>query len=139
MFNIKNLVNQIIDQHAHSVQRVAPSGAAGIALASGAGAWNLGNFSADIIAGGAVDDTFDIHGIDVQNPSANASYEIVIYYGAADTECGRVTFTRVNANLLSRATTLQTPILPAGSRVRAKMMDSVGASTCNIKVWYHTY
>ncbi len=139
MNDIKLLVNQLIEEHLHSPQLVAPSGAAGIALQSGAGAWTLGNFSNDIIAAGAEDDAFDLHGVDVENPNTNANYEIVFYYGATDIECGRVTFTRVNANLLSRSTTLQTGFIPAGSRVRAKMMDSVGNSTCSVKVWYHHY
>jgi hypothetical protein len=139
MFNIKSLVLQIVENHQHARQKVAPLGAAGIALVSGAGAWNLGNFSNDIIAAGAETEPFDLHGVDIEAPSANASYEIVFYFGAADTECGRATFTRTNPTTVSRSTTLMTHILPAGSRVRAKMRDSTGASSCTVKVWYHDY
>jgi len=130
---------EILDDHAHSVQKVSPSGAAGIAVTSGAGAWNLGAFSADIIAAGAVALPFDIHGVDIENPDANAEYELVLYYGAADTEAGRCTFTRTNAITISRSTSMQTPLIPAGSRVRAKLMDSAGAASITIKIWFHTY
>lgn len=129
----------ITEEHVHSAQKVAPSGAAGIVVTSGVGAWNLGNFSNDIIAAGAEAFPFDIHGIDIGAPDANAEYEIVLYYGAGDTECGRATFTRTNALITSRSTTMMTPLIPAGSRVRAKLMDSAGGSSCTIKVWYHNY
>lgn len=128
-----------IYQHFHSVQRVAPSGGIGIQVTSAGGAWALGNFSNDIIAAAAEPLPFDIHGVDIENPSANAAYELVLYYGPADVECGRATFTRTNATTVSRSTAMMTPILPAGSRLRAKLMDSVGGSSCTIKVWYHHY
>jgi hypothetical protein len=139
MFNIKSLALQIVENHLHAPQKVAPLGAAGVAVISAAGAWNLGNFSNDIIAAGAETEPFDLHGVDIEAPSANASYEIVFYFGPVDTECGRVTFTRTNPTTVSRSTTLMTHILPAGSRVRAKMRDSGGGNSCTVKVWYHNY
>ena len=137
---------EIIEEHLHSIQRVAPSGAAGITVASGGGAWTLAAASANIIAangdhsGGT--ETFDLHGFDVENPSANANYEIVFYgklNGVANTEIGRATFTRTSPTTFSRSTALQTPRVDAGSNIYAKLMDSVGGSTCVVKVWYHNY
>ncbi len=139
MFDIKHIASLLVEEHIHSMQKVAPTGAQGILLTSGVGAYTLGAFSGDIIAAGAETEPFDLHGVDIEAPSANAEYEIVFYFGAADTECGRVTFTRTNAITVSRSTMLMTHILPAGSRVRAKMRDSVGASSCTVKVWYHNY
>lgn len=134
-------------EHAHSAQKVAPTGAAGITLTSGAGAWTLGAFSADIIAanGDASGGTkrFDIHGIDIEDPSTSTSYEIVLYgdLGAGEVEIGRATFTRVNATTISRSTAMMTPINKKGARIRAKLMtlSGGGAETCVVKVWYHNY
>lgn len=132
-------VLRTINEHVHSVQKVAPSGVAGILVTSHGDAWTLGDFSNDIIATDFVPLKFDIHGVDVQAPSANANFELVLYYGAGDIECGRITFTRTNPTLFSRPSVIQTPILPPGSRVRAKLMDSGGGASCTVKVWYHTY
>lgn len=137
--DIRVLLLHRINQHLHSNQRVAPTGGAGVALVSGGGAWALGAFSNDIIVAGTEADPFDIHGVDVEAPNTNASYEIVFYYGGADLEGPHCTFTRTNAGLISRPTILQSVIIPLGSRVRAKMMDSVGGSACSIKIWYHNY
>lgn len=130
---------EIIDEHLHSPQKVSPSGAASILLQSGAGAWKLGAFSADIIAAGAEKLPFDLHWADLDNPDTNAQYEIVFYYGSADIEACRCTFTRFNTTVRSAPAHLQSVIFPPGSRVRAKMMDSVGSSKCSVKVWYHNY
>lgn len=128
-----------IDEHFHSVQLVRPSGAAAIAVTSAGGVWALGNFSNDIIAAGAVNALFDLHWVVISNESANAEYELVFYYGPTDIECARVAFSRSNPTLRSTELHLQTPILPAGSRIRAKLMDSVGGSSCGVKVLLHTY
>lgn len=125
--------------HIHSPQMVAPSGAAGITVTSNVAAWTLGNFSNDIIAANAVALPFDIHWIVVSGESVNADYELVLYYGAADTECGRLTFVRTNVLLGSHSMPMQTIIIPRNSRLRAKIMDSVGGSAAIVKVLYHTY
>ena len=128
--------------HTHQPQQVAPDGAPAITLTSGAGVYTLGAFSTDIIVAAAIPNKFDIHGIDIEDPNANAEYQIQLYGtvgGVADTLVGKCTFTRTNATTVSRSTTMQTPKLDAGSRLRAKMMDSVGSKTCNVKVWFHEY
>jgi hypothetical protein len=128
-----------IDEHFHSVQMVRPTGAAGITVTSAGGAWTLGNFSNDIIVAGDVNLPVDVHWVVISNESANAEYELVFYYGATDIECARVAFSRSNPTLRSTELHVQTPILPAGSRVRAKLMDSAGGSACGVKVLLHTY
>lgn len=127
------------EEHIHSIQQVSPSGAAGIAVASAGGAWTLGSFSNDIIAANQVNLPFDIHWVTLANSSTNADYELVLYYGAADTECARLVFTRTNPTLSSSQLRVQTPIIPANSRLRAKLMDSAGGSSCTVKVIFHTY
>ncbi len=128
-----------IQEHLHSAQLVAPSGAAPIALASGGGAWTLGNFSNNIIAADAVTLPFDLHWVVVEGPSANAWYEIVLYYGGTDIECARAAWGRTAVFTNSISIPVMTVILPASSRIRAKMMDDTGGATAQIKVFYHTY
>lgn len=134
-------------QNAHSVQQVAPDNAAGVTLTSGAAPWTLGAFATIIAAnsdasGGT--EKFDIHGLDVEDASANAKYEIVLYGtvgGVADTVIGHATFTRTNATTVSRSTTMMTPQVDKGSPIKAKLESSTGAGTetCDVKVWYHNY
>jgi len=126
-------------QSVHACGRIAPSGAAPITLTSDGTAWTLGNFSNDIIADGAVPQSFAIHWMVISNPDQNAWYDIVLYYGATDIECARTTFARENNFVNSINVPVQMRVMPAGTRVRAKMMDSVGGGSCDIKVIYHQY
>ena len=128
-----------MEHHVHSVQRVAPSGAVPITVTSDGEGWTLGNFSNDLLAAGAVPDRFDTHWAILSNPTANASYELVLYYGATDIECARIAFTRTGPFVASITLPVITPILPKGSRLRAKCMDSAGGSAVNIVVFYHVY
>lgn len=133
------LAEHYIEEHLHSAQRVAPSGVPAITLISGAGAWNLGDFSNDILANGAVATPFDLHWIVVSGADSNVWYEIVLYYGDTDVECARVAFARTNVFTSSITLPLQTILLDAGSRIRAKMMDDTGGAACTIKIFYHSY
>ena len=133
------LWTELAQDHIHSAQLVAPSGAPPVTIASGVGAWTLGGFSADIIGAGIVAALFDIHWAIISTPSANGDYEIVLYYGAADTECARMKFTRSNVFVSSVTLPVQTIILPVNSRVRAAMMDDAGGRTADICLFYHTY
>jgi len=130
---------EILQEHIHSPQQVAPSGAPPINLASGGVAWTLGAFSADIIAAGAVAAPFDIHWAVISVPSGNTDYEVVLYYGATDIECARIKFSRTNVFVASITVPVQTVIIPANSRVRAAMMDGGGGNTISICLFYHTY
>lgn len=133
----------IVNEHIHSPQQVAPALGNNIAVASAVGAWTLGNFSADLIAAGAIAMDFDIHHMDII-VNNNAQFEIRLYYGPGDIFCGAISAERINATnrsaqiKLITGTTTHTPI-PAGSRVRARCADSVGGGSVNIKIHYHTY
>lgn len=129
----------IAEEHMHSIAFVRPTGAAPITLTSGAGAWNLGAFSNDIIAANDITEEFDLHWGDISAPSANDDYEIVLYYGAGDTECARISFSRSGVFVGSIQVGTMTPRIPANSRVRAKMMDGTGSRTANIKLAGHEY
>jgi len=128
-----------IYEHQHQEQKVAPSGAAPVTVTSHGDAWTLGNFSNDILAAGFVTYYFDLHWVVLNDPNANAHYEIVFYYGPTDIECGRIAFTRTNIFLASLTMPIMTPILPPGSRIRAKGMDSVGGNGVGARIFYHVY
>lgn len=132
----------IAEKHVHGACKVAPTLATGITVTAttGAGAWTLGAFSSDIIAAGAVADPFDIHYINIESLSANTTYELVLYYGAGDTEAGRVRFSRLNNNEAQNAVPFMSPLIPGGSRVRAKLATPADdGENCVISVYYHTY
>ncbi len=128
-----------LEHHIHSVQQVAPSGAMPVTVTSDGAAWTLGAFSNDIIAAAAVTFRYDVHWVVISTPSANASYEIVLYYGAGDTECARIKFTRDGAFVQSVTVPVITPLIPEGSRLRAKGMDSVGGKNVLVSVFFHEY
>ena len=128
-----------IQEHLHSAQLVAPSGAAPITLTSGGGGWTLGNFGLDFIAADAVANPFDLHWLVVTGADSNVWYEIVLYYGGSDIECCRVAFGRTAVFTSSITVPLMTKVLAASSRVRGKMMDDTGGAVCTAKIFYHTY
>lgn len=127
-----------IEEHAHSAQKVYPSGAAGVSVVAGAGAWTLDAYST-IVAAGAITSEFDIHWAVLGDPSANEDYELVLYYGATDIECARIPFTRTNNFLNSISVPIQTPIIVNESQIRARLMSAAGGSNVPIKIIYHTY
>lgn len=132
----------IIEKHLHSVCKVAPTLAAGIDVTAttGVGAWTLGAFSADIIAAGAVADPYDIHFISIEALDTATTYEIVLYYGAGDTEAGRVRVVKTGVNEATNNTSFISPIIPGGSRLRAKIATpGDNGEIARVSVFYHTY
>jgi len=124
----------------HRLQTVAPTGAGPVQVAAGVGAWTLGAFSLPFLtAGWGTGLEFDLHWVDISNISANDDYELVFYYGNTDIEACRVAFTRSGPQVTSFQVHLQTIIMPAGQRIRAKMMSGLGGNNCNAKLFYHTY
>lgn len=133
--------NYIIGRHFHSPAYVSPSLANGIVLTGGVGAWQLGNFSADIIAAGAIGSPYDVHFVNISTASVADTYEIHFFYGASDTFAGSCRFTRAAAATADVSPfPVMTPIIPAGSRFRAKVASSSGGGdTCTLSLIYHIY
>jgi hypothetical protein len=127
------------EEHIHSPGLVYPTLAAGVTLTCAAVAWTLGAF-ATIVPASTIGSEFDIHYLSIEALSANAVYEIVLYYGATDIECGRV---RVTKNAVMDGTVnapFQTPLIPADSQIRGKVASNTGAAdTVDLSVFYHTY
>lgn len=128
-----------IETRLHSESRVYPTLANGVTITAGVAAWTLGAF-ATIIPGGAITETFDIHYISIEDLSAVAVYELVLYYGATDEEAGKVRMTKNAVMDGTQNVPFQTVIIPASSQVRAKLASSTAvADTVDISVFYHTY
>lgn len=125
------------EEHVHSASKVYPTLAAGVTLTAGA-AWTLGAF-AEIVPASTITSEFDIHHISVEALSAVEVYEIVLYYGAGDTECARVRATKAAALEGTLNVPVQTVLIPANSRIRAKVATAGGGDTCDISIFYHTY
>lgn len=129
---------RLLNEHVHSAQKVWRTETVPITLTSGSGSWTLGSFATVVVAGQITDD-FDIHWAIISNPNTNEDYEIAFYYGDTDISCGRLCFTRSNNFVNSISVPLQTPVILANSRIRAKMADGSGDSVAKMKILYHTY
>jgi len=129
---------EILQDHVHHASLVYPTLANGVTVTEGA-AWTLGAF-AQIVPASTIGDAFDIHHISIENISANGVYELVLYYGAGNTECGRVRFVQNAVQDTVMNIPMQTPIIPADSRIQAKVASAAGGvKTVDISLFYHTY
>ena len=138
---------ELID-HAHSAQKVYPTQAEevggnegdGISLATAAGNWALGTI-VEIVPANKITSEFDIHEVLVEDVNTqDKTYELVLYYGAGDTECARVRFAATSNKGGVPAQFAMTPLIPANSRIRGQLAIEDGASkTVKISLRYHLY
>jgi hypothetical protein len=136
-----NSLTHLIEEHNHGVGYVYPDETvgAGTQMTSAAGAWNLSAAFTQIIPASTITNPFDIHYLCIEAMGANSVYEVVLYYGASDTECGRVRVVK-NANLDGTMNVpFMTEIIPANSRIRGKVASTNGGETIDISVFYHVY
>lgn len=130
----------ILEEHAHSVQKVYPPGADAITLTGAAGAWVEGA-KVEIVPVNTITDEFDIHWATLV-ANANEQYEIYLYRGLAGSEVliATVPFERVGVQTSSFQAAVMTPIIDANERISASCATSGGGSdTCTIKLSYHEY
>lgn len=131
--------SEVLEEHIHSISKVYPTGEAGVTVTASATAWTLGSF-AEIIPASTVGESFDIHFIDVEGISADATYELALYGG--ETEIGRIRFTAATIANATFFTSFpcQTPLLAANTQIQAKLMSSTAvADTMTISLFYHEY
>jgi len=141
-YNIKqfprDVYGELADDHNHKPSKVWPTLAAGVSVASDAAAWTLGSF-VEVMAADDEPADFDIHFVKVESMDDNTVYELVLYYGADDIECARVRFVK-DATSWTGDVPCQTPVIPGGSRIRAKCASALAeVSTPVISLQYHTY
>ena len=126
--------------HIHGVQKVYPTLADGVTLTTEAGDWALGTVT-EIVPVNTITNPFDIHEIlveDVNTP--DKTYELVLYYGGSDTECGRARFAATSNKGGVPAQMMMTPVIPANSKVRAALAIQDGSGkTAKVSLRYHEY
>ena len=128
--------------HVHSIQKVYPTLAAGITIASGAGAWALTSTFAVVVPTNGITDPFDIHAIHIGDFSANTTYELILYSGANSAEviCGSARFTRNSNSNGGSVVQFMTPLIAANSQIKCKLACAAGsAATATFSIIYHTY
>lgn len=138
---IQGFAHALFD-HAHKAMDVFPTGADGVAITAGdAETWDLGDFVVVVPTNGITSD-FDIHFAVVEVMSANATYELVLFSGTDgnEVEIAHVRFVRVTNQVRSVHIPLQTPIIPANTQIKAKLMTGSGnTDSATISLAYHLY
>lgn len=128
------------NEHFHNAQKVYPTLADGVSLATAAGDWALGTIT-QIVPASAIDDDFDIHEVVIEDVNTqDKTYELVLYAGAGDTEIGRTRFSAAAIKGGVPNATMQTPIVAADSRIRAQLaIQDGGSKTAIVSLRYHIY
>jgi len=120
---------------------VWPSMQLGVLITSSAVAWTLGGFAV-FVAVNAIAADFEFHWLNIEDASANGTYELVFYSGAdaSEVEIGRKRFVR-ETNKSSRAgLDLRTPLLLANTQIKLKLAtNNAVADTARISVDYHRH
>ncbi len=127
-------------QHIHQVARVYPTLTAGQVIPADATAWDLGAVT-QIIPAGTITQAFDLHWVNVEAMSHNATYELVLYAGDPDVEIARVRFTRVDNFTKRDAIFVESPVIAANSRIRAALAcsDAGAGRQATVSLGYHLY
>ncbi len=127
-------------EHVHTVQKVYPTLADGVTLTTAIGDWGLGTIT-EIVPANTITIEFDIHEVLVEDVNTqDKTYELVLYYGAGDTECVRVRFAATSNKGGVPAQFAMTPLIPANSRVRAQLaIEDGGSKTIKLSLRYHEY
>jgi hypothetical protein len=130
------------EAHNHSIQKCYPTLADGITLTAGAAAWGLAAAFTEIIPVNTIVNPYDLHFLNIGAVSANDSYEVYFYSGLAGSEvfiCS-ARFVRQVAQSETAPTPLQTIMLPANTRITAKLASQAGGgNTAVVSVFYHEY
>ncbi len=129
-----------LNEHVHSVQGVYPTLADGVTLTTAAGDWAPGTMT-EIIPINTITSQFDIHEVLIEDVNTqDKTYEVVLYYGADDTECARVRFAATSNKGGVPAQFAMTPLIPANSRIRAQLaIEDGGGKTIKFSLRYHEY
>ena len=127
-------------EHIHATQKVYPSLADGVTLTTAVGDWVLGTIT-EIIPINTITAEYDIHEVLVEDVNTqDKTYELVLYYGAGDTECVRVRFAATSNKGGVPAQFAMTPLIPANSRIRAQLAIEDGSGkTAKVSLRYHEY
>jgi hypothetical protein len=93
-----------------------------------------------VVPAGGIALPFDIHHIDIENITANSSYELFLYSGVAHALIGHVRFNRVTAAGMDSSVPIMTPIIAANSQIDCRLASAGGApQAVTFTIMYHTY
>lgn len=128
------------NEHVHAAQKVYPTLADGITLTTHGDDWVLGTIT-QIVPADTIGEDFDIHEVLVEDVSTqNKTYEIFLYAGAGDTEIGHARFSSSSNKGGVPNGTMQTDIVAANSRIRARLaIQDGGSKTAVVSIRYHLY
>lgn len=131
---------ELADHHVHSAQMVYPTLADGVTLTTAAGDWALGTIT-QIVPASTITSEFDIHEVLVEDVNTQGkTYELILYYGSDDTECGRARFAASSNKGGVPVVSEQTILIPANSRVRGRLAIEDGSGkTAKVSLRYHVY
>ena len=127
-------------EHVHRAQQVYPTLADGVTLTTAAGDWGLGTIT-EIVPINTIPAEFDIHEVLIEDVNTqDKTYEIILYYGAGDVECGRSRFAATSNKGGVPAVAMQTILVPANSRIRGQLaIEDGGNKTAKMSLRYHEY
>ena len=128
------------EEHQHTEQLVYPTLADPITVTAHANDWVLGTIT-EIVPASTITEHFDIHEVSIETVSVkDKTFELVLYYGATDIECGRSRFSSATNKGGVPNGSFMTPIIPANSRIRAQLaVQDGGGQSCTISIRYHVY
>ena len=106
---------------------VWPTLANGVDVVSAGDDWTLGNF-ATIVAAEDIATGFHVDSVNVEAIDQDAVFEMVLYYGAGDTEMNRVRFAAEGGFFGNARYPVNSLHIPGDSQVRAKLASSNGAA-----------
>ena len=127
-----------IEEHNHSAARVYPSLAGGVNIIDGGAAWTYGAY-VQVVPAATIQDPFDIHWLIFESISANDIYQIEVVYGAGDTYAGEKKFVRTAVQEQTGDVPFMTVIIPANSRIRARIASAGGGNNVDLSIAYHLY
>ncbi len=137
-----------LTEHAHTAQKVYPTQAEevggdegdGVTLTTAAGNWALGTI-VEIVPANKITSPFDIHEILIEDVNTqDKTYELALYYGSSDTECGRTRFAATSLKGGVPAVAMATILIPANSRIKGRLAIEDGNSkTVKMSIRYHLY
>ncbi|GAG55182.1 unnamed protein product [marine sediment metagenome] len=125
-------------QERFTAQKVYPTLADGVEVTTHADDWVLGSF-VEIVPVNTITSDFHIHHVHVIKPTANGTYDCVLYCGT--TEIGRFSFSRTEKKDDMEGIEIHTTLCDANSQVQAKLASENDASEdkVEIKLWYHEH
>lgn len=118
-----------------------PTLAAGIAVTANAAGWTLGAFT-EIVPAATITSDFIIKSVNIEAVSADDTYELVLYHGASDYECGKIKFSKLAAGdgqeiSFTGTGSGKNGVILANSKIRAKLAcAAAAANTATISIIY---